>query len=537
MESTVTSAIAATLSVALLVAPADAQQTSPERPPTTPDSMVTPGTMGEGFEAWRTRVAERGRAGVSFLVEGERYHVLMLTPMAIDAQTPDSLIVKATKGCREALELDSATVVNSADIRPWDVFDSATRARPLIALAIYPAELRRFDCHAGLLARFAAMSRGALYGRHAAYSPRNDVARVEVRRDGYLEPAVLQGRAPVTKFEVGRSMRDGTQQVRVYIAPEAFAPDGEGKAPRLEVHVWNLEDEEPSILPMPDEVIRAVWQQMMPWRAMTLGRDGAAPKDVGHLELPMPRDSVLRMAHERYRAGDVGAAAAAALDRLMYRPLPPRSETRNAMLLSASSFSAYGEDEAALSLVADVIEYFPCLTLSPDAPASMHDMVDRVPRERARCTSIPLPMIALRSVVPGLGQATGPLRKRMALTTFASTVGAYALAYGLHGYADKEYEKYLAYRGNTQPRPEAFIKRAELGRNLGNGLMIGAAATWIGSGIEAIWSERRHAQRLAEVRDMGKRRARPAATEEGAEVSRLRPVVSPGFVGLSVSFR
>lgn len=505
----------------------------PGPPPAAPDSTVTPGVMGEGFEEWRTRVAERGRAGVSFLVEGERYHVLMLTPMAIDAQLPDSLIVKATKGCQAALELDSATVANSADIQPWDAFDAATRARPLIAIGIFPAEVRRFDCHAGLLARFAAMSRGALYGRHAAYSPRTDVLRAEVRRRGYLEPAVIAGRAPVTKFEVGELIQDGTQQLRVYVELEAFAPDGEGNAPHLEIHVWNKADEEPEILPMPEQVVRAVWQQMMPWRAMTLGRDGTAPKDVGRLELPMPRDSVLRIAHQRYHAGEVGPAAAMALERLMYRPMPPRAEVRNAMLLSASAFSAYGEDEASLTQVADVIEVFPCFTLSEDAPASMHDMVDRVPRAEARCTSIPLPMIALRSLVPGLGQATGPLRKRMALTVFASTAGAYAMATGLHAYSKQEYEKYLAYRGTSNPGPEAFIGRAELTRNVGNALMIGAATAWVAAGVEALWAEHKHARQLAEVRDVGKR----GNSARTASAPRVTPVAGPGIVGFSVSFR
>lgn len=505
----------------------------PGPPPAAPDSTVTPGVMGEGFEEWRTRVAERGRAGVSFLVEGERYHVLMLTPMAIDAQLPDSLIVKATKGCQAALELDSATVANSADIQPWDAFDAATRARPLIAIGIFPAEVRRFDCHAGLLARFAAMSRGALYGRHAAYSPRTDVLRAEVRRRGYLEPAVIAGRAPVTKFEVGELIQDGTQQLRVYVELEAFAPDGEGNAPHLEIHVWNKADEEPEILPMPEQVVRAVWQQMMPWRAMTLGRDGTAPKDVGRLELPMPRDSVLRVAHQRYHAGEVGPAAAMALERLMYRPMPPRAEVRNAMLLSASAFSAYGEDEASLTQVADVIEVFPCFTLSEDAPASMHDMVDRVPRAEARCTSIPLPMIALRSLVPGLGQATGPLRKRMALTVFASTAGAYAMATGLHAYSKQEYEKYLAYRGTSNPGPEAFIGRAELTRNVGNALMIGAATAWVAAGVEALWAEHKHARQLAEVRDVGKR----GSSARTASAPRVTPVAGPGIVGFSVSFR
>lgn len=517
--------------LALLAIGPLAAQDAPARPPERPDSTLSPGPMDEGFVAWRERVAERGRAGVSFLVEGERFHVLMLTPMAIDAQRPDSLILKATQGCRAALELDSATVANTQDIEPWTAFDTAAYARPLITVAVYPAEVRRFDCHAGLLARFAAMSRGALYGRFAAYSPRTDVKRIEVRRAGVLEPAILEGRAPVSKFEVGRSYRDGTNHVRVWIEPDAFAPDAEGESPQLEIHVWNMVDEEPDILPMPVEVVRAVWQQMMPWRAMTLGRDGVAPKDVGRIALPMPSDSVLRVAHERYLAGEPGVAASTALERFMYRPMPPRKEILNAMLLSASAFSAYGEDEAALSLVADVIEVFPCLTLSADAPASMHEMVDRVPRAEARCTSIPLPIIALRSLVPGWGQATGPLRRRMALSVAAGTAGAYLLSAAAREFQRGNYEKYLAYRGGGGPNAEALIGRAELGRNLANGLQVAAVTAWVGAGIEAIWAEHQHKRRLDEVRNVG--RVRGGGSIGAAP--RVVPVLTPRFVGLAVS--
>ena len=103
------------LSLALVTATAGAQD-PPPRPPERPDSVLSPGLTGEGFAAWRDRVAERGRTGASYLVYGDRYHVLLLTPMAIDAQRHDSLMVKATKGCREALELDSATVANTEHI-------------------------------------------------------------------------------------------------------------------------------------------------------------------------------------------------------------------------------------------------------------------------------------------------------------------------------------------------------------------------------------------------------------------------------------
>lgn len=484
-----------------------------------PDSVLTPGPFDAGFAEWRQVAMERGRAGVSFLVEGTRYEVLVLTPMAVDALSPDSLVLKASRGCQLALEHTDAVVASTADVQPWDAFDAATRDRPVIAFAILPREERRFDCHAGLLARFAATARGVLYGRFADYTQRADVDRAELRVAGLLEPAQLTGRAPLTKLDVGEVGQDGSGQLRLYVDPGVFAPSEDGHAARLELHVWNAVDDEPEILPIPEQVSRAVWQQMLPWHARSLRTVRGA--GAYRLDLPVPRDSALRVAHERYARGEFGPAAAAALDRLMYLPLPRRSEIRDAMLLSAASFAAHGENAAAVSLVSDIMEEFPCLTLASDVPESLRLMVD-IERMPARCTSIPLPMIALRSIVPGWGQATGPLRKRLALTILASTAGSYLLANVAQSYARGQYEDYLAYRGNAEPKPEAIIRRAELARNIGNGLTIAAATLWLGAAVEAVWHEHRHAQALAEVRNIG-----------------VQPIVAPAGVGvgLSLTFR
>ncbi len=513
-------------SVALVSASvAHAQAPARERPPAAPDSILTPGPAGGGFLEWRTAIAARGRTGASYLVDGERYQILVLTPMAVDALAQDSLIVKATRGCQRALALSDAQVASTDTIDPWAAFDSAARARPLVAIAIYPKEQRRFDCHAGILARFAALSRGALYGAFGPARAFEQVASAEVRRDGLVEPTPLTGRAPVTKVTRTQLVVDGSEQVRVWIDPLAFSPDAEGRVPRLEVHVYNPVDPEPDVLPLPDRLIRAVWQQMLPWHARTLDAADASFV-VPPVEFVAPTDSSLRVAHEAFTRGALGLAASEALTRLMFQPRPPQREIRDAMLASAVAFSLRDRDPEALSLIADVMEVYPCLTLAPEAPASLRDMAD-ASRQPARCTSIPLPVIALRSVIPGFGQATGPLRRRLALTVFASTALTYTAAEGARGFARKSYREYQAYQGGDFPNAVTRYKRAQNARTAGNALTVAAAGLWIGAGMEAVWNEWQHARRLADVREVGRPRTRRVE---------VLPALTTGHLGLRVRF-
>ncbi len=516
------------LLAAIAAVPLAAQESS--RPPLAPDSVLTAGVRHAGFADWRKAVAAHGRASTSFLVNGARYQVLVLSPMAQDALEPDSLIVKTSRGCKGALDLTEEMIEGGAQLRPWDRFDAATRERPVVALSILPVEPSRFDCRSGALARFSAASRGALYGRFTAFSERTDVARAEVRRGGILEPAVLSGRAPVTKFDVGRSTQDGTQMVRLFIEAEALAPDADGVVPTIEVHVWNGVDEEPEILPLPEPVLRAVWQQLLPWRARLLATEGRPEREPWRPELRQPTDSVLRFAHERYAAGDFATAGGAALDRLMYLPRPPRREIRDAMLLAAATFTAYGEDAASQALVSDVMEAYPCLTLDPAAPSSMRDQSE-LAREPARCTSIPLAVIALRSVVPGWGQATGPTRRKMALAVAATTGGSYLLASVLRKSALKHYAKYEAYVGNSEPPADALYESAQTARGRANTLTVVATALWTFAAVEAVLAEKDHKDKLAEMRELGRSR----------RTVRIAPAAAPNGNGiglaLSVSFR
>lgn len=512
-----------------------AAQSSPARPPLRPDSTLSPGPNGAGFAEWRAMIAARGRTGASFLVEADRYQVLVMTPMAIDALAQDSLTVKATKGCQRALSLSDEQVEYTRRIDPWVEFDSAAYARPLVVLAVFPKEQRRFDCHAGELARFAAMSRGALYGLFDDVDPRLAVSRVEVRRDGLEEFTPLAGRAKVTKLTRTMFVEDGSEHVRVYVDVQAFSPDADGAVPRLELHVFNGVDPEPDILPMPDRLIRAVWQQMLPWQARLL--DVADTRITPPpLHFAVPKDSALRVGYEAYERGALGTAASEVTSRLMFRPRPEQSDIRNGMLAAATAFTLRDRPAEALSLVTDIMEVYPCLTFAPEAPRALVEMAESA-RKPARCTSVPLPLIALKSIVPGWGQATGPLRRNLALGVLAGTVASFGLAETFHAKARKDYEGYANYRGGATgyQNAESMYRKAQTGRNIGNAFTVAALTVWIGGGVEAVVNEYRHKRRLDEVRAVGRAPAATPATT-GRAARSLRPLMSTDRLGVQVSF-
>jgi hypothetical protein len=313
--------------------------------PGRPDTAQLNVRGDEAFAAWRESVAEHGRLGAAFLATGARFNVLVLTPMAVDLLANDSLIVEHTRGCQAALQIPDSLVEHTAEIEPWSAFDEATHALSLVVFIILPADPIHMTCGRGELARFAS---------------------------------VMLGRAPVVKFSRGRTHLDGTQQVRLYVDPEIFAPDAGGEDAQLALYVWNPEDPEPDILPLPGELSRAVWQQFLPWWATRLGLDGTRPRDGLRLEFAPPRDSALRAAWERYEAGALGESAAGVMARLMRRPLPPRTEVLNAMLQTASAFAAYDEREGAVAMIADVMEAFPCLTLDSSTHGELREMVESV---------------------------------------------------------------------------------------------------------------------------------------------------------------
>lgn len=498
-----------TLLAALCIATATAPLTAqlPERAPATPDSVLTPGPGDAPFIEWRADVRSHGRFGAAFLLRGARYQVLVVTPMALDVLSADSLVVRHARGCRDALQLSDSLIESAAGMRVWEDFDSATVARPVVAFTVLPADPVRMECTRSELTRFAAMARGAVFGVPARYNPVFDAVTAELRRDGELQEAHLLGSAPVRKYVVGQAVEDDTRQVRLYVSPEVFAPYDDGRPSSLSLFVWSPEEEAPDILPMPPELSRAVWAQFQPWRARRLGADGRAPLEQLRLEFPVPRDTGLQRAHAQFAAGEWGRSTATTLSRLAWLPHPSRRETRNAMLQAAATFVAYGNDEDATSLLKDVVEYYPCLTMTAGAPEEMHAIIERA-RPAARCTSVPLWKVLGASIVPGGGQATTAARRSFGTSLLLGTVGAYALAQGAHAYSRSQYDAYLKNEFTTSVPPTADYQRAENARKFGNALLIGAAATWAFAAAEAVFYEYRHDRRLKEMRNLGAPRSR-----------------------------
>ena len=519
-------AAVATVLVTACVAAAPLSAQAPERAPSHPDSTLSAGPSDTAFKNWRSEVREHGRFGASFLLFGQRYQVLVVTPMALDVLAEDSLVVRQARGCQAALQYSNEVIDSAAALRPWLAFDSASSARPTVTFTILPADPVRMDCARGQMARFAAITRGAVFGVPPNYSPVYDATNADLRRDGELIPSLLKGSAPVRKHAIGAVVEDETRQVRIYVPVEAFAPYDDGRTAELSLFVWSPADEAPDILRVPPELARAVWAQFQPWRARQLGHDGAAPIDTLTLAFAAPRDTVLRRAHEEYRAGDWGLATSTVLGRLARWPLPRQRDMRDGMILGAATFVAYGFDEDATVLLKDVLEFYPCLTMAANAPDEMNRIIDRARPARARCTSVSLPLLAVAGALPGGGQLLTPGRRAYGQTLMLSTLGAFAAAQSLQAYSRSAYRDYLANTGATNTPASADFRRAELTRNIGNAFTIGAISLWTYAAAEAVFMEWRHKRRIAEVRDFG-----------APSKLRVAPVSTPSGIGLSVGIR
>jgi hypothetical protein len=107
-----------------------------------------------------------------------------------------------------------------------------------------------------------------------------------------------------------------------------------------------------------------------------------------------------------------------------------------------------------------------------------------------------------------------------------STLGAFAAAQALHAYSRSAYDDYLNNTGSTSTPAAADFRRAELSRNVGNAVTIGAISLWTYAAVEGVVKEWLHKRRVAEVQDFGAPRGLRVAAR-----------AVPNGIGLSVGFR
>lgn len=479
---------------ACLATPVAAQQAPapPAEPPAVAPGAVTPAPEDAGFADWLQARAPSEEGLRPGFVQGGRFEVLVLTPVARRAAHAAGAMRPVVDRCAAAVALGETTREEVVATDPWSSFESATAATPLVAISVVPSHGQATVCGAPDGERWASLARGVRFGRKPRYEGTNDARTALLLVDGQPVTPALSGRVPVTEVARGTLGRDGTMQVRLYVAPDAFAPGPRGAAPTVEVLVWSATESSPDRIRLDTLVVKRVWEDALRWRARRL-----------------------RLADTERALDDLTATGIAPRERLVTR------------LRVARAFRQAGDTLAARGFAGSIVAQEPCMTLAADDDPWLRQTVDRL-RPQARCTTIPLSRIALRSVLPGFGQATGGRRNLAGAVSFVAVAGAVLIGKSAHASARSKYEDYQTYDGffGGSAKAASLYDAAESARALGNTMIVGAAALWVIVTAEGLLAEQRHAERVRDVQEL----------DAPARRVGVAPMVGVRTVGLSLRF-
>lgn len=482
------------LAASAAAVPARAQQ-APAEPPQRAPAPLAPDPIDAGFAQWSAGRVVSSAASMPRLVQGGRFEVLVLTPTTRRAMHAEHALVPVVTRCAEGAALGESARSEVTAIDPWAGFEAAASALPLVAISVIPSHGQATICGVPDAERFPAMARGVRFGRKPRYEATNDARAVELRIGGRAVEPAMAGRVPVSEVARGTIGRDGTMQVRLYVSPEVFAPGARGESPELEVLVWTASDSSPDRITLDGALSRAVWSEALRWRAERLSlSDGAATLD------------------------DLDATR------------PGSRAHLTTTLKLARSFHLAGDSAAARGFAARLVQQEPCLTLPNEEDPALRRSLDAL-RPAARCRTIPLSRIALRSLIPGGGQATGGRRNLVAALSLAAVAGSVVLRSSQHAVSRRKYEDYLAYDGFSgfdDPTVVAqnLYDQAESARTRGNTALAAGLAIWVFAAAEGVIAEQRHAARLRSVQEF-------RADERRASIA---PRIGAQTVGLAVRF-
>ena len=500
----------------------------PPVPTSIPRLRQAPDPIDSGFATWRRiPLARHDDIPAAWTLRAGDWDFLIATPRAMDAMDTSRIVELTLESCARPLNVSEQDMQHVAAARPWAAFDSVMADRPALVISIMPVLHNYTECGSRNVGRPAMIRRGVRfvtsYVYDAARDPRSAVLLSRLR---VVRPIML---AHVPTIVMSRSLMSSnpTDQLRLYIPYDAIAPDAAGEIPETELQIWSKVGGPPAHIPLPRDIMRAVWWDHLRWRAARLanhaGLTATAAGDAhpARLPMPVPTDTALRTALVLEREHRDADAAALTLERLADRKLAV-DDRRIALLSLAATFRDDGDAAAASLLANELTAIDPCaltgneaVHVAPvaddrrNAARSEDALLDRT-RPAVRCTAFPLGATLLRGLlIPGYGQYRTWSRAAGAATAALTVAGAITALQFLNS-ANSSYAKYTVTQNGFAPYYRAAAKHDRVNART---MATVSAALWLASAIESEVHERVHAAHIAAERDFW---LRPAAAEAAA---------------------
>lgn len=432
--------------------------------------------------------------GAPLVVMTPTHVVLVTTPLSAAWITAHDDAASVLRRCRDFAPAEAGGTLGG----PWRSFDTAAGSSPLIMIQIMPAMRRsRPSCEgAGPPPLSIAMRGIALEDRptSAAYEyPSAALVRIGERA---VRP-VLYGRVPVellTRRSRADAPGDTIPQLRLYIAATELTPDSLGHLPRVMVRIWGPDTANAVDLDLPAPIVRQLWNDLLPWRLAT---GSAVARQAIPTALPVPSDSVLRVARRHYSDGDWRTAALLTNERFYAKTLT-RDDSLEGQVQLVFALLALGDTTSAEPVIDAVMRDSPCFTLAPAAPPEYEQRFDRV-RPRARCDVAVGSTIAKGLLFPGYGQLSR--RRPFGVVFSAGTAVAMTMAAIRYSSSRSDYD---AYQSTENPQLAlALYAKASRKRRAARAAALAGAGIWLLGAAEAGINEIRHRTEVRRVRDYG----------------------------------
>ena len=283
LARTLACTLACTLALAMAFTPVLRAQAAdsaafPPIPWATPRQLRAPDPADSGFAAWR-RIAlpPHDRAAAAWNLRAGNWDFLIATPRAVDALASSRLPDSTLANCAGPLDISTNDAAIVAAARPWAPFDSLVSGRPVLVISIMPVLRSGTECGFKSAGRPAVIYRGLRFVTEYAYDPSRDPASAVLLSGSRIVRATMLARAPVVTVSRNGLPRRPTDQLRLYIPYDAIAPMQNGDLPRTELVIWARAGGPPARIPLPADIIHAVWWDYLRWRARRLEiRDRAA---------------------------------------------------------------------------------------------------------------------------------------------------------------------------------------------------------------------------------------------------------------------